>query len=765
MTLRNVCVGGGALLLAACGSGGGSTTDTGAMQALTIPSQMTIVDAQGEQTGSLRTPGVARAGGSDYDNDRTRLWVRDESMEPLEIINEILCYVSQCGYDDPDVVNAGPYLALIDVDRCRTNGEERGGQGQQGGSSSDRVEYEEWMIDSSRASNTAPHIVKVWFDSDEERGDNRRVATRMYVKLTIWESPSDTSPYGKFTLNFKCLPRSADPESTNAMFRGTLSTVDRQDGRAEYTFYNSEGDIEATPAVGEFAMRMRARVITEDGGTSGQAFTAMEQRYDWGQGPRSENRTFHVTYNADYLARKKVAGTEEVHVFDRNDFETMAWRYGLYRAVDGSRVELRSGFPLRTAQGAHGWVGYHGMWFPENVTITNGQTLYRETYDPNVTPEEFTAFVQVGKLHKRERVELTLGDVLQEDLWWWDNAGNSIVRWTGSDFVRVAAWSESERRFVRIDPAQSITGNFQPMQWIHFWSDARGDLNVVWPEQGAPNNVTAVTAWQDSVVNGDSPELANGDMSLLGYFQAPRPLCTQSQANFVEGASPFFPEVYEPQNGHAYTFRKSDLMLLQGGEPVCFANGVDPSNGPSERGVWSGPLVTEQPTQVWEIHQAAVSYSWEYGVQDWNQYRTVKDSEGAFVTFDEPLVIEYQHDDPSNARMHGKIFRLEYQGFGELHGLPYEERESGRWYPLITIPTGSIATHAEVSFRVKILEGEQHMREVQNPLQVIQEQGLDLDTTLTPPADVYENPAIGAAPTIATPPLFVGGEKQIVSAN
>ena len=36
--------------------------------------------------------GLARAGIADYENDRTRLWVHDDSMEPLEIINEALGY-------------------------------------------------------------------------------------------------------------------------------------------------------------------------------------------------------------------------------------------------------------------------------------------------------------------------------------------------------------------------------------------------------------------------------------------------------------------------------------------------------------------------------------------------------------------------------------------------------------------------------------------------------------------------------------------------
>ncbi len=70
----------------ACGGGGGGST--GSVSALTTPGQVTIVDADGSGTSSLRLPsGTAAAGLTAYETDPTRIYVRDDSMSALETIN------------------------------------------------------------------------------------------------------------------------------------------------------------------------------------------------------------------------------------------------------------------------------------------------------------------------------------------------------------------------------------------------------------------------------------------------------------------------------------------------------------------------------------------------------------------------------------------------------------------------------------------------------------------------------------------------------
>ncbi|MEO0481648.1 MAG: hypothetical protein AAF196_19425, partial [Planctomycetota bacterium] len=244
------------LLAQGCGSSGGSAPAPGSVSPLSVPSQMTIVDAQdgdegvatlqsGELVARALAVGFAAPVVGDYVTDETRLWVQDESMEPLEIINEILCYVSQCGYDDASLVNAGPFRVLIDSEGCRRGDREVAvgdGQGAQQGAGTDQVEYQEWVVDSRRADENSPQVVSIWFEEEEEVDGVVRTQ-EFYVRLTISSSPTRTSPYGAFELNFKALPSGASLDA-EPLFEGRLATVPRQDGRAEYVFTNENGDMD-----------------------------------------------------------------------------------------------------------------------------------------------------------------------------------------------------------------------------------------------------------------------------------------------------------------------------------------------------------------------------------------------------------------------------------------------------------------------------------------------------------------------------------------
>ena len=73
---------------------------------------------------------------------------------------------------------------------------------------------------------------------------------------------------------------------------------------------------------------------------------------------------------------------------DRYLFDESVWSYGLYNS-DGSRVNRDSGFSVKTDVGDHyGWIGYWGLWLPDNVTVNDGETIYKIKYGSGA-PEEF----------------------------------------------------------------------------------------------------------------------------------------------------------------------------------------------------------------------------------------------------------------------------------------------------------------------------------------------------------------------------------------
>jgi hypothetical protein len=728
---KNVLVSASVLIaLAACNSGGDSP-GSGEVTGLQGPEQVTIVESSDGGAPSVRLPrGVRGVAGSHYETDATRFWVRDSSMEALDTVNMILGFLHQTNYWEQ--TNAGPYRALVEDTTRGDSGGERGQTGPQ---------YEEWVVDSTRSSNSSPQVVKFWIKS-EDNGDEGYI----YGKLVVEEEPSDAQPLGKLSLNFKMLAASEPATSSNTMFEGYLRTVDRNDGQTEVEFYMGHGDADTTPGVGERVNRERAHVVGDMEAGTGRAYTERVSR---------ENQ---IQFDADYVARRDVANGNTLSVLDRSDYDTTVFRYGLYDATTEARVEQLSGFPVETSAGAHGWAGFHGIWFPGNVTLTDGMTLLRRNYADNSTTP-YTLVKVPGKLERRTRSSLTFADLEDEELQYFDavEGGEVKATWTGTDFVRLATRSGGE--WEAEDPPVSIANSFTTGQWLNMWSQARGQVEFAWP--ASPSGSTAAFVWSSEVVTADSEEMANGDLTLHGYFRLLQADISESQANFQGGDSPYLPDATSVSSGNqTYVFDRETLMLTLGGNDVNFADGVTVTSGPGQFGLDCGPLFATALTSFNDMASQTTTYRWNIGSNPWNQLLSLQDADEEFVAFTAPLRFSYVHDEDGSP-FDGRTFFLEWDGTN-LHGIPHAESEAdGRWYPQINIPTGATVTSGGTTYKIKQLEGEQQMVEVGDPNTVYAARGFDLDTPLTAPtATPYTDPAIGAVPDVTAPPIYVGGVLQ-----
>jgi hypothetical protein len=736
-----VCSSFALFVLAACGGGSTSSGDISGLQA---PEQVSIVDSETAGAGSLRLPAGLRAiAGSDYETDRTRFWIRDDSMQALDTINMILSSLQQTHYWEQ--TNAGPYRTLIE-DESRGGGE-RGNTGKS---------YEEWTVDSTRASNSAPQIVSFWVSSEESMGQN--IPSIIYGKLTVTEEASDGQPLGQFSLTFKNLAATEASTSTDTMFEGYLRTVARNDGQSEVEFFMSHGDVGGSLANGEYAMRERCHVIGNPQTDTGRAYAEKAFAQNNGMGTQTDNAEYQLQFNSNYVARREVSNGNALTVLDRNDYETRVFRYGLYDSTTEDRVETQSGFPVEDANGRYGWAGFQGIWFPENVSLADGQTLYRRNRQ-NGSTTPYTLVIAAGKLMKRTRSSITLGDLVNEELEYFSpQGGEQRVMYTGTDFVRTAIRTNGQ--WQPESTPVSIAGNFTNGQWCHFWSQARGSVEFTWPAALA-NNVTAFV-WSNTTINADSPELANGNLTLNGYFHMLRANITSNQANFQNSESPYLSDATAVNSGNqTYVFNRTTMLLTLGGNPVTLANGVTITQGPGMWGLNCGPLFATALNSFNEIPNQSTSYEWSIGTNSWNQLRTLKDANDAFVQFDPPIRMTYVHDEDGSP-FDGRTFFLEFDGTS-LRGIPHEQvGESGMWYPLFNIPTGTTLTAGANSYKVKQLEGEQFMVAVGSPSTVYAAQGFDIDGTpiTAPDASGYSDPAIGARPTVTAAPLYVGGVAQ-----
>src|SRR5690242_13199629 len=108
------------------GSGGGSGSGSGgvAVTGLTIASKVSVVDAQQTAPVSQFAAALRRLSalssvpaGSDYNNDKTNVYVNEKAGDAFKTVNMVLCMVDQTRY--ADMVNKGFYKAMINSGVCQ----------------------------------------------------------------------------------------------------------------------------------------------------------------------------------------------------------------------------------------------------------------------------------------------------------------------------------------------------------------------------------------------------------------------------------------------------------------------------------------------------------------------------------------------------------------------------------------------------------------------------------------------------------------------
>jgi len=728
-------------LLAAC-SGGGSGGSGGSVSGLTVAEQVSVVDSQ-QSSGKVRALTLGKLylspsdvpANSDYYNDRQEVYVHERSAEAFNIINEILCVMGQTRYDS--MVNAGDYKAQIDNNQCSRSKDDAASAGQSSqnqSSGSTAPDYEMWTVNSSRASSSAPHIVKVWFHEDAME---QEPAKAFFIKVTITEGKSDTNPYGLFIMNFKAYPENNGVVDTSAiLFKGFLKTeVDSATDDVLLKFI-LEGS-------GDLAFNERVVLNRTVDGSSGSG-TA------YASDPWNGESSFNIAFNSTYFLRADANNTDQ-KCFSRTSFDETAWDYGLYSS-SGSRLTRNSGFSIKK-DNYYGWIGYYGLWLPEEAGVNNGDTVYRVAYGQGgETATPYTVVKKGGRFKKHTRNTTTLGAIRNVPLDWWDNGTSARVKWTGSQFVKFAQMNQQTYFWENIteSPLDLSALTFGE---LNFWSQSLGGqvrvkLACTWNEGSfscsAPTDNSQVIFFKEDVVfPGDTVPA-----SLRCYDNCPKyTLATGG----VKPADPTYSPDYNPSDGtdsHDYTFSSSagDMVLKDDGNALLW---VSDGSGQNQWGVMSGPLFdpsganlallacddwnqngeADEGTCGWKAwSELSEYYTWETGPAQWNQFTALRDSDGNVLEFEAPLQVLYVHSQTNSAapdyKYNGVSFYLEYSGFGSLHGIPGAclDKDTGepvtcgpgtRWAPEFTIADGSDLTDGNNNeYLAKALRKEQRMSNI-----------------------------------------------------
>jgi len=729
---------------------------------------------------------AAPANTSAYRSDAQQSHVEDATSRGISQVNMITCIMSAMRPEA--LVNQGNYIALVDGNKCDPEARASSSNSGADSASTSAPAYKTAIVNSTRTSNDEPMRARTWIDEKE-----KDFSATIFINISASEAPSDSNPYGIFRLDY-CGKGGEGP----CMMNGYL------DGSAEgISYFEIEGG-------GEHSSTKALR-LTNSGADSGAG------RLNYQQDDGTVNYRF--AYNADYFRRSDGA-SDECFSRDAGDADTQmsVWRYGLYDAATGARVERHSGFPIEFTAGDgkrySGQMGYWGLWLPADApALANGATVQRVEYQDGHDPvkTDYTLAKAEGRLVRYTKRTRTLAEIdkLPFQTWVWQMDG--FFEGAQPNRQYEMHWDNTAGEF-RVSgemvcdngPCQSRTyeveksvpaSYFGGIGGMRGWSQSLGgELYIPIAAGGAPvdaAHLDVVYRQQDLVYPADMPaslhclrECPTAE-TIAAYF-----------SNGSQAESPFVATTYNrwgPAEATVdYSTSTADALLKDGAGHAVTATDAEAlrSNPRYQNGLRSGRLFaslddarcTGDSTHFCEekIEQIAAYYQWETGPNQWNQFAALKDGNGAFVSFDAPLQVNYTV--PTGAAYGdyaGKTLVLQYGGFGELWGIPGEcvsrmtnakvscDTPDSRYVPAFVIPFDEAAGQVSIdgtSYLVKWLDRE--IRFARKEVSVCQTAGLTLPDGLTlPSASDLRNPSdpaspiyIGAKPEVTAAPRVIHGE-------
>ncbi|MFZ1986131.1 MAG: hypothetical protein WAU91_17095 [Desulfatitalea sp.] len=734
-------------LLSACGGGGGGGggTATGDVSALTLPDRIQLSNAE-DGAGSARAARSLRAAlsrgayndaGTDYTNAVKRSWVDD--TDALDMINTILGVCNDTGYTN--FVNQGPYKALVrDKDESQ--------ESQSGGSTTSTTTESlmEIIVDVTRASNDDPMIIKIWLYVNGP-GD-QPMLVRGY--FTVSEGVSDQYPYGAMEAHFK-----GNLVADGLEVMQMALSVSAEDGNVVIENVDDEGG-------GDYESHCKVRVEANADVTQGNAYVS-DQETDWESGLLPDATISQIAFNETHF--KETIGAVPT-VYAKDNLRHRVFRYKLFNAETGAEISRDSGFPIEfdIASGTkNGYVGYYGLWTNNNdITLAHGDTVRK------MDGTEYTVFRSAGKLTKHTASNMPLSDLdgVEFSKSTCDESGCSerIVAWErdSDTFITLGARDQNNNGqisyYLVSDPEYHAVVTFQ--QWEGAWCEALKAylrLGSLYIDDDFNPSTPAIPPTDASTVYYHTEQtLSPSEAEDLILYTWSFTLGLPIDQTVIDGSSAAQSAYWSSQTLKTLYFDAETMLLYADAGhtiPVTMTDtGLILTGTNFQWGYHIGPLtVTEYTAEnSWQANNAETYYTWNTGVDQWNQYVTVEDAEGNFASFDPPLSFAYTHatanDANSDATHNGKKFRIEYDGFSL--NMPWAcNQDSGEWEPLINLADGTQLTDADSNnYVIKGIEEALIMSEVEDPSGIT----FDNEEAVGAPTLEYDSDLtdlVGAVPT------------------
>jgi hypothetical protein len=632
---------------------------------------------------------------SAYSTDPQSEYVQDSTSDSISSLNMILCVFGSMGAGS--MVNAGPYIALVDMNKCDSKAASSGAAG--------ATNYATAVLDVTRTSNSDPMIGKV-FLSMTDQGN----ALNVFVHLSATQSPSAAQPYGLFRLDY--LGKKNGATAFNGFIDSQASSISQYE-----TGSNSSNTAMALSATSTSA---GAGTITSIGGPA-----------------------FNFAYDANYFRRSD--GTND-QCFDRSkaNAQRSVWQYGTYNDNDGSRVDMaHPGFPIVASYAGisyYGFANYWGINFQglDLNSIADAQPIsgLSVTDQRPANTTSYTVSKVGGKLTKWTQQSTTLDSLNNIPF----SFGADLTGLTDSGAVSgfqnwQMQWSSATQTFSVIGIQQCsskgcVTTSISPVATVNAavfnnmpisgWADSYGgSINI--PPTNAPHTTADPVYYylQSTVVPGSAslalnclsqcPTAASLAAFQMGNAQT-SPYGNGTDHQWFSAAS---------TNTVSYSFDAGGLEDSSGGTAVPLVL-EQPSQYPqgsmyAQNGINTGrlfdapftlgncPSMTPAGT-VCEPGNPTSYYTWVTGAQQWQQSLWLN-AGSTVVAFDAPQNISYTvPNDPAYGSYAGVPILLQFNGFGNLSGIPGNcvdpannasvacNTPNARYVPLFSIPDGATMT-------------------------------------------------------------------------
>jgi hypothetical protein len=704
---------------------------------------------------------------SPYATDGQNVHVQDATSDGVAQLNMVLCIMN--AMRPSDMVNAGPYIALVDKNKCDTSGRDSASNSSSTSSGAAAApDYMNAVVDVTRASNADPMVAKIWM-SMTENGN----AMNIYLRASATQAPSASLPYGVFRLDY----------------------IGKANGQTKFNGYIDSG----TSGISYFENDMGGG--GGGGGTQTSALALNATSSTAGAGSMADaGSTFNFAYNPFYFRRSD--GTND-KCFDRSQVnaDKSVWRYGTYNANDGTRVDQSNpGFPITATYGGSNYFGFAGFWginfqgldlnsLPDGSPVTG--LAVTDQRPGNTTTYNLSKVG--GKLTKYTLTPTTLSAIDGFPIQAWGNFHTLTGSGLLTDGMQVEMhWDNTNHQFV-ITGQQTCNQNgcistlLAGNATVIFTASAQDDINgfsqslggqVSIPHSASYISGSAVNYYSQSVVvpDGQTP---------LTLYCLSNCVTSAALAAFNGSNSPFDANTatqwYSGANRDIYTFGAGGLKQA-GLSMVAPSMALGLFTGNNQQGIRTGKLYTADLTAVngcpnTYCEPSTDYYVWETGPNQWNQSLWLTHG-STVVTLDPPQNIAYtvQAADDSSGSWVNKSIQLQFSGFGNLQGIPghcvnpidnstAQCGQNVRFVPEFALSDGDTMTLGSTPLIVKALDEELRLKSVN--MSNCTGAGLTLSAMTTPTSVGLHNPSnsadadyIGTQPTVTDAPKVIHGVLQ-----